>query len=133
MSLRSLQEGEKRRYKETLTKSLKQLQINPATCEDLSQDRLAWRRYVKTGSAIYEAKRAARKSPAPWTNIFDAQALPTCPRCQQIFQARISLVGHLQTQCTSNPTIPFSTSNSDNPLSDSPTSLLASIPLLPPS
>ncbi|VDL95566.1 unnamed protein product [Schistocephalus solidus] len=66
------QGGQKRPYKNTLKKSLKQLQIDTATWEDLAQDRLAWRRSVKTGSAIYEAnrivaaktKRAARKSPA---------------------------------------------------------------------
>ncbi|VDL95537.1 unnamed protein product [Schistocephalus solidus] len=89
----------------------------------------AWRRSVKTGSAIYEAnridaakaKRAARKSPALRTNIVDAQTLPTFPRCQRIFRARIGLVGHLRTQCTNNPTIPISTSNSANPPSDSRT------------
>ncbi|VDL91488.1 unnamed protein product [Schistocephalus solidus] len=114
---------------DSLKKSLKQLQINPATWEDLAQDRPAWKRSVKTGSAIYEAnriaaakaKRAARKSPAPRTNTANAQALPTCPRCQRIFRARIGLVGHLRTQCTNNPTIPISTSNSANPPSDSPT------------
>ncbi|VDL88732.1 unnamed protein product [Schistocephalus solidus] len=123
------QGGQKRRYKDTLKTSLKQLQINSATWEDLAQDRPAWRRSVKTGSAIYEAnriaaakaKRAARKSPAPRTNTSNAQALPTCPRCQRIFRARIGLVGHLRTQCTNNPTIPISTSNSANPPSDSPT------------
>ncbi|VDM03497.1 unnamed protein product, partial [Schistocephalus solidus] len=48
-------------------------------------------------------------------------ALLTCQRCQRIFHARIGLVGHLRTQCTKNPTIPISTSNSANPHSDSPT------------
>ncbi|VDM02920.1 unnamed protein product [Schistocephalus solidus] len=122
------QGGQKRHYKDTLKKSLKQLQINPATWEVLVQDRSAWRRSVKTGSAIYEAnritaakaKRAARKSPAPRTNIVGAQALPTCTRCQRIFRARIGLVGHLRTQCTNNPIIPISTSNSANSPSDSP-------------
>ncbi|VDL93615.1 unnamed protein product [Schistocephalus solidus] len=33
--------GQKRRYKDTLKKSLKQLQINSATWEDLTQDRPA--------------------------------------------------------------------------------------------
>ncbi|VDL96862.1 unnamed protein product [Schistocephalus solidus] len=54
------------------------------------------------------------------TNIVDARALPTCPRCQSIFRARIGLVGHLQTQCTNNPTILISSSNSANPPSNSP-------------
>ncbi|VDM05655.1 unnamed protein product [Schistocephalus solidus] len=84
---------------------------------------------MKTGAAIYEvnriaaakAKRAARKSPAPRVNIVDAQVLLTCPRCHRTLPARIDLVRHLRTQCTSNPTIPLSTSNSANPPSDSPT------------
>ncbi|VDL94078.1 unnamed protein product [Schistocephalus solidus] len=42
-------------------------------------------------------------------------------RCQRIFRARIGLFGHLRTQCTNNPTIPISTSNSANPPSDSHT------------
>ncbi|VDL93026.1 unnamed protein product [Schistocephalus solidus] len=120
------QGGQKRHYKDTLKKSLKQLQMNPATWEDLAQDGPAWRKSGKTGSTIYEAnriaaakaKRAARKSPEPRTNIIDAQALPTCPRCQRIFRARIGLFGHLQTQCTNNPTTPTSTSNSTKPPSD---------------
>ncbi|VDL85886.1 unnamed protein product [Schistocephalus solidus] len=122
-------ERSKRRYKDALKKSLKQLQINPETWQDFAQDRPAWRRSVKTGSAIYEAnriaaakaKRAARKSPALRTNTANGQALPTCPRCQRTFCARIGLVGHLRTQCTDKPTIPTSLSNAANPPSDSPT------------
>ncbi|VDL90177.1 unnamed protein product [Schistocephalus solidus] len=103
--------------------------VDVATWEDLIRNRLAWRKSVKTGSAIYEAnriaaakaKRASRKSPETRTNIVDAQALPTCPRFQCIFRARIGLVGHLRTKCTNNLTIPTSTSNSAKPPSDSPT------------
>ncbi|VDL92244.1 unnamed protein product [Schistocephalus solidus] len=88
-----------------------------------------WRRSVKTGAAIYEAnriaaanaKRAARKSPAPRSNTVDTQALPTFPRYQRIFRARIGLVGHLWTQCTNNSTIPTSMSNSANSPSEYPT------------
>ncbi|VDM03547.1 unnamed protein product [Schistocephalus solidus] len=58
---------------------------------------------------------------APRTSKVDTQALPTCLCCQRIFRARISLVGNLQTQCTINPTIPISTSNSADPPSDTPT------------
>ncbi|VDL90296.1 unnamed protein product [Schistocephalus solidus] len=87
-----------------------------------------WRRTDKTGTAIYEAnriaaaktKRATRKSPAPRTNTANAQALPTCPRCQCTFCVRIGLVGHLRTHCTNNPTIRTSMSNPANPPSDSP-------------
>ncbi|VDL88209.1 unnamed protein product [Schistocephalus solidus] len=89
------QGGQKRRYKDTLKKSLNKLQINLATTEDLTQDIPVRRRSVKAGAAIYEAnriattkaRRAARKSPVPRTNIVDAQALPACPRCQRIFHA----------------------------------------------
>ncbi|VDL93666.1 unnamed protein product [Schistocephalus solidus] len=91
--------SQNRRYKDTLKKFLKQLQINPATWEDLIQDRPAWKISAKTGSAIYEAtriaaakaKRAARNSPVPRTNNVNAQALPACPRCQRTFHTRISL------------------------------------------
>ncbi|VDL97822.1 unnamed protein product [Schistocephalus solidus] len=51
------QGGQKRHYKDTLKKSLKQLQIYSATWKDLAQDRPARRRSVKTGAAIYEANR----------------------------------------------------------------------------
>ncbi|VDM03028.1 unnamed protein product [Schistocephalus solidus] len=53
------QGGQKRHCKDTLKKSLKQLQINPVTREDLAQDRPALRSSVKTGSAIYKANRIA--------------------------------------------------------------------------
>ncbi|VDL89909.1 unnamed protein product [Schistocephalus solidus] len=122
------QEGQVRSYKDTLKTSLKQLQINPATWEDLTQNRPAWRKTVNTGAEICEAnkitaaktKRAARKSPAPRTNTINAQALPTCQRCQRTFRARIGLVGNLRTQCTNNPTIRNSTSTSASNPSDSP-------------
>ncbi|VDL89655.1 unnamed protein product [Schistocephalus solidus] len=89
------QGGQKRSDKGTLEKSLKQMKINQTTWEDLAQNRPAWRRSVKTGSAIYEAnriaaaraKRAARKSPATRTNTVNAEALPICPHCQRIFRA----------------------------------------------
>ncbi|VDL99768.1 unnamed protein product [Schistocephalus solidus] len=114
------QGGKKRRYKDTLKKSLKQLQINPVIWEDLARNRPAWKMIVKTAAAIYEAnriaaakaKRAARKSPAPPIKTASDQALPTYPRCQRTFRAQISLLGHLRTQCTNNPKIPTSTSNS---------------------
>ncbi|VDM02890.1 unnamed protein product [Schistocephalus solidus] len=68
--------------------------------------------YVANRIADAKTTRAARTSPAPRTNTANAQALPVCSRCQFTFRARIVLVGHIRTQCTSNPTIPTSTSNS---------------------
>nr|VZI30406.1 unnamed protein product [Spirometra erinaceieuropaei] len=109
------QGGQIRRYKDTLKSSLKRL------------------RTVKTGAAIYEAnriaaakaKREARKSQLRPVRNAAAQPLPTCPRCQRTFRARIGLVGHLRTNCTSrtapaivpppasSPSIP--PTNSDTP------------------
>ncbi|VDL90036.1 unnamed protein product [Schistocephalus solidus] len=90
--------------------------------------RRQWGQDSETGAAIDEAnriatakaKRAARKSPAPRNNAADAQALQRISRCQRSFRTRISLVGHLRAQCTTNPTIPTSTSNSANRPSDFP-------------
>ncbi|BHF81343.1 hypothetical protein SprV_0702447300 [Sparganum proliferum] len=119
------QGGQIRRYKDTLKSSLKRLQINPTNWEELALDRPTWRRTVKTGAAIYEAnriadtkvKREARKSQVRPVRSADAQPLPTCPRCQRTFWARIGLVGHLRINCASRtaPTIvppPASSSSS---------------------
>ncbi|BHF63559.1 hypothetical protein SprV_0200655300 [Sparganum proliferum] len=103
------QGGQIRRYKDTLKSSLKRLQINPTNWEELAHDRPTWRRTVKTGAAIYEAnriaaakvKREARKSQLRPVRNADAQPLPTCPRCQRTFRARIGLVGHLRINCAS--------------------------------
>ncbi|VDM06454.1 unnamed protein product [Schistocephalus solidus] len=105
------QKRQKRRFKDTLKKSLKQLQINQVNWDDLAQDRPAWRRSVKTGAEIYEANRIAAakaktvacKLPAPRINATNDQTLPTCPRVQRPFRARIGLVGHSRTQCNNNP------------------------------
>nr|VZI36616.1 unnamed protein product [Spirometra erinaceieuropaei] len=101
------QGGQIRRYKDTLKSSLKRLQINPTNWEELARDCPTWRRTVKTGAAIYEANRIAaakvksevRKSQLRPRRNAAAQPLPTCPRCQRTFRARIGLVGHLRTNC----------------------------------
>nr|VZI10446.1 unnamed protein product [Spirometra erinaceieuropaei] len=92
------------------------------TWEDLTQDRPAWRRAVKTETAIYEAnqiaaakaKGEARKSQAPLTHNANNQLLPTCSRYQRIFHGRIGLVGHLQTPCTDRPTTAVSPTAPDS-------------------
>ncbi|BHF65400.1 hypothetical protein SprV_0200841000 [Sparganum proliferum] len=109
------QGGQIRRYKYTLKSSLKRLQINSTNWEELALDRPTWRRTVKRGAAIYEAnciavakvKREARKSQLRPVRNADAQPLPTCPRCQRTFGARIGLVGHLRINSASRtaPTI----------------------------
>nr|VZI29028.1 unnamed protein product [Spirometra erinaceieuropaei] len=136
------QGGQIRRYKDTLKSSLKCLQINPTNWEELALDRPAWRRTVKTGAAIYEAnriaaakaKREARKSQLRPVSNAAAQPLPTCPRCQRTFRARIGLVGHLRINCASRtaPTIvPPPASSSSSPPPTNPDN--SPDPSLPPS
>ncbi|VDL89593.1 unnamed protein product [Schistocephalus solidus] len=93
---------------------------------------MAWRRSVKTGAAIYEAnhiaaakaKRAARKSQAPRINTANAQALPTCPRYQCTFRARVGLVGHLRTQSNNNRTTSASETPATGPTTTTPQPLI---------
>nr|VZI53354.1 unnamed protein product [Spirometra erinaceieuropaei] len=120
------QGGQIRRYKDTLKSSLKCLRINPTNWEELELDRPTWRRTVKTGAAIYEAnriaaakvKRKARKSQLRPVRNAAAQPLPTCPRCQRTFRARIGLVGHLRINCasrTASTIVPPPASSSSSP------------------
>ncbi|BHF79212.1 hypothetical protein SprV_0602233200 [Sparganum proliferum] len=46
-------------------------------------------------------KIEARKSQLRPLRNTDAQPLPTCPRCQRTFRARIGIVGHLRINCAS--------------------------------
>ncbi|BHF59640.1 hypothetical protein SprV_0100260100 [Sparganum proliferum] len=129
-----------RRYKDILKSSLKHLQINPTNWEELALDRPTWRRTVKTGAAIYEAnriadakvKREARKSQVRPVRNAGAQPLPTCPRCQRTFRARIGLVGHLRINCAfrTAPIIvpPPATSSSSLPPTSSDSSSEPSLP-----
>nr|VZI35215.1 unnamed protein product [Spirometra erinaceieuropaei] len=134
------QGGQIRRYKDTLKSSLKRLQINPTNWEELARSCPTSRRTVKTGTAIYEAnriaaakmKREARKSQLRRVRNAAAQPLPTCPRCQRTFRARIGVVGHLRIKCTSrtapNIVLPHASSSSSLPPSNSENS---SVPPLP--
>nr|VZI18438.1 unnamed protein product [Spirometra erinaceieuropaei] len=53
--------------------------------------------------AAAQVKREARKSQLRPLRNANAQPLPTCPRCQRKFRARIGLIGHLRINCTSRP------------------------------
>ncbi|BHF69677.1 hypothetical protein SprV_0301272300 [Sparganum proliferum] len=92
--------------------SLRRRQINTGTWEDFVQNRLAWRREVKSGAAICEAnriaatakaKKEARKPQMPRSLNANGQPLRKSPRCQRTFRERIGLVGHLLTQCANKP------------------------------
>nr|VZI37414.1 unnamed protein product [Spirometra erinaceieuropaei] len=53
------QGGQILRYNDTLTSTLKRLQINPTNWEEFTLYRPTWRRTVKRAAAIYEANRIA--------------------------------------------------------------------------
>ncbi|BHF65550.1 hypothetical protein SprV_0200856300 [Sparganum proliferum] len=138
------QGGQIRRYKDTLKSSLKRLQINPTNWEEPAHDRPIWRRTVKTGAAIYEAnriaaakvKRKARKSQLLPVRNADTQPLPTCPRCQRTFRARIGLVGHLRINCAFRIALtivpPPAPSSSSLPPTNSDSSSEPPLPSFPP-
>ena len=95
--------GQKKRFKDCLKVSLKDLNINLNTWESLAMDRPTWRSKITTGArsaeekrtAEAQRKRTARKSRANSTSI----AAPThmCPTCGRSFRARIGLTSHLRT------------------------------------
>ncbi|BHF60709.1 hypothetical protein SprV_0100367500 [Sparganum proliferum] len=135
--------GPKQRYKDISKNSFKRPHMNSETCEDLAQNRPAWRRVVKTGSIIYDvnrivaakAKRGARKSWPPLIHNIVTQPRPTCPHYQRI----LSTISHLWTQhmnrpttATAVPTIALApTSKSTTPasaLTNVASSLCASLP-----
>ncbi|BHF65659.1 hypothetical protein SprV_0200867200 [Sparganum proliferum] len=103
--------GPRRHYMDAFKNSLKRLYISPEIWEDLAKKRLAWRRKVKTGAAIYEAnqiaaaksQREARKSQVPCLICSSHPPPPTCLLCQRAFRVRIVLLGHIRTQYAINP------------------------------
>ena len=96
---------QKKRYKDTLKASLKQLHLNPATWETEAQQRSAWRCTIHNATKVFEGervqkatdKRLIRKqrlaNPPPATN----QASHLCPVCRRAFQAKIGLISHSRT------------------------------------
>ncbi|XP_005102894.1 uncharacterized protein LOC101847595 [Aplysia californica] len=95
--------GQKKRFKDCLKVSLKELGILNDLCETLAQDRPTWRCKLTKGAKAAEAKRIAeakqkrnvRKSrPASTTS---PTADYPCPQCGRTIRARIGLISHLRT------------------------------------
>ncbi|BHF64254.1 hypothetical protein SprV_0200725500 [Sparganum proliferum] len=78
------QGGQTHRYKDTLKRQLKRLQINPKSWGDLAQDRSAWRRTINTGTTIYEA------------NLSDAAKTKKVTREPRASQSTSPTPNHLQ-------------------------------------
>lgn len=97
--------GQKKRYKDTLKASLKNLGIDPDSWESVAADRSAWRSQVKAGATAFEHKRLVdavekrdlRKSRNSSSAIHSQQPAHPCPHCNRLFRARIGLISHLRT------------------------------------
>ena len=95
--------GQRKRYKDTLHRSLKQCFIRTQTWESLASDRNSWRSAVHKGVKIFEdkrrtkgeEKRAARK--ASLSTITPPEQSHPCPQCDRICRSRIGLTSHLRT------------------------------------
>ncbi|XP_047481685.1 uncharacterized protein LOC125034088 [Penaeus chinensis] len=95
--------GQKKRFKDSLKASLKDMNINVSTWEQLATNRSNWRSKVFTGACAAEKRRttevqqksAARKAQAAYTS--NAAPTHTCPVCGRALRARIGLISHLRT------------------------------------
>ncbi|XP_035829361.1 uncharacterized protein LOC118478942 [Aplysia californica] len=95
--------GQKKRFKDCLKISLKELGILNDSWEMLAQDRPSWRCKLTKGAKAAEAKRIAeakqkhnvRKSRPAFTKSPTADY--PCPQCGRTFRAQIGLFSHLRT------------------------------------
>ena len=97
------QGGQKSRFKDTLKASLKSLDINVDTWEDVAQDRMSWRHSIFEGCQVAEKRRIAeaqrkreQRKTRP-TKPTTADTAHVCPTCSRTFRARIGLISHTRT------------------------------------
>ena len=97
--------GQKKRFKDTLKASLRNLGIDPNNWESLAEGRSSWRNMTRIGAAAYEdkrqkvaiEKRQIRKSNKDSPASTGHQATHLCPHCGKYFRAKIGLISHLRT------------------------------------
>ena len=95
--------GQKKRFKDCLKASLRDLSIDINSWETHALDRPSWRSKLATGARAAETrrtteaqrKRAVRKARAASTSTTAPTHL--CPTCGRAFRARIGLISHLRT------------------------------------
>ena len=95
----------KKRYKDSLKTSLKELNINTTTWESQASDRSAWRTSITKGAKTAETKRIkeakekreARKARNSSHSQQATASSLTCNFCGRDFRARIGLFSHLRT------------------------------------
>jgi len=103
------QGGQKKRYKDSLKKSLKDFSIDHRSWENMAQIRATWRTATRKAAALFEEtrhkaaeiKRLERKSrsstsPSPGATL-------SCPLCPRLFQARIGLNSHMRARTNCPP------------------------------
>ena len=98
--------GQKKRYKDTLKASLKDLNIPTESWEQIAQDRTKWRGLIRRGAGEYEAKRigeaeqkrAQRKARAKTSPTELSSSDLSCSFCNRQFIAKIGLISHLRTR-----------------------------------
>ena len=96
--------GQKKRYKDTLKASLKDINIPTELWEQIAQDRTKWRGLIKRGAGEYEAKRISEAEQKHAQRKGRAKASPTelcssdlsCSICNRQFRAKIGLISHLR-------------------------------------
>ena len=97
------QGGQKKRYKDTLKASLKDLDMPIGSLEQTAQERSRWRGLINKGAALYEKKRVCeaerkRKKRIANTNGPPADSMTlTCSTCNRQFRARIGLASYQRT------------------------------------
>ena len=97
--------GQKKRYKDTLKASLKDLNIPRESWEQIAQDRATWRGLIRRGASEYEAKRISEAEQKCAQRKARAKASPAelscsdlcCSICNRQFRTRIGLISHLRT------------------------------------
>ena len=99
------QDGQKKRYKDTLKASLKDFSIPTESWEQAAQDRTKWRCLINKGASQFEAKRICeaerkrkgRKARAKGPSSDSAQSEFTCSICSRQFRAKMGLYSHQRT------------------------------------
>ena len=94
--------GQKKRYKDTLKASFKDLQIDIQDWEKQAADRSIWRQLINEGAQTAETNRTeeamlkrARRKNQP--QIATTAPEHTCSVCGRHFRARIGLISHMRT------------------------------------
>ena len=96
--------GQKKRYKDTLKASLKDVNIPTESWEQIAQDRTKWRGLIRRGAGEYEAKGISEAVQKRAQREVRAKASPTelsssdlsCAICNRHFRAKLGLISHLR-------------------------------------